>query len=279
MTVIVTGGLTRLAESLDLDPDLRAVLSASIHYLDELAEVIDAQRFGAGATSLIATIEHEITRVAQLLPLGRLEAANALAEAMRNIEQGILVAQGDLDSVTRASLMGRASHLHDDAVIVRADVARRLGAQGGRDLSRHFARFSIRELIQAEVFRFLSILLIGGAIFLAWQSAYDGTPPDLTTFKKLALLIAIGALAAYFARQAGGHRRAANWARTLKVQLESFGLLIEPLPDEIKHDIYRDFARRVLGAPPEGKEKSESVPLPTAQLIDLLAATVKRTAM
>jgi hypothetical protein len=92
--------------------------------------------------------------------------------------------------------------------------------------------------------------------------------------------VAFGAIAAYLARLAGQHRTQANWAKSIEVQLDSFELFMGPIKDSASiNEIHVEFARRVLGAPPErGNSRSDATTLSAADVLALLRqATESRT--
>jgi hypothetical protein len=144
--------------------------------------------------------------------------------------------------------------------------------------------FAATELKAAHGFRVASIVLISVTVAVAAIYAIveaipsDPAEPDWTAVVyRTAILVGIGALSAYLARQAGQHRRLYNWANALEVQLQSFQNFIAPMTDEERHEVRLHFARRVLGSPPDPKTgESSDDTVPTAQLLDIASAAIRR---
>ena len=148
------------------------------------------------------------------------------------------------------------------------------GIAGGAALSGHFSTYAQTERRAAETFRLLSIAALIAAVIVAiFIHPAEGDWSGVVY--RVAILGGVGALSAYFARQAGHHRRVFNWAKGLEVQLQSFPAFIEQTGTGARDDIYRAFAHRVLGAPPESSGGSDDT-LPTGQLIEALIALAKR---
>ncbi|TGY35033.1 hypothetical protein E5344_12165 [Microbacterium laevaniformans] len=193
--------------------------------------------------------------------------------------------------LTAASDAGRHANMLRDLYAYRAEAEAALteaqaaagkaqvaaGIAGGASLSDHFRDYAKSERRAAEVFRGLSIAAILATILAALAVEHPAAGDWVGFTYRVAILAGVGALSAYFARQASHHRRAYNWAKGLEVQLKSFPAFIDPADSEVKADIYRDFARRVLGAPPESSKEGGEDSLPTAQLIEALIALAKRS--
>jgi len=150
------------------------------------------------------------------------------------------------------------------------------GVSGSSSLATHFSTYARQERKAAESFRVLAIVGVLGALVaaIAFGPIEPGDWSHLTY--RLAVVAAAGTLAAYFARQAGQHRRVYNWAKSLEVQMKSFPAFVEPIAEVERVEIYRAFARRVLSGPPEkGSEVSEDN-VGAAQLLDLVTALAKK---
>lgn len=173
-------------------------------------------------------------------------------------------------------LLGRIQESAREAATAADNAKRSAGIAGEASLSEHFSKYAESELKSANRFRIAAIgsVLVALAFALAFGPIDTGNWPHLTW--RIATVAGAGTLAAYFARQAGQHRRVYNWAKSLEVQLLSFPAFISPLGKEERTEIYRTFARRVLSGPPEkGVETSEDS-VGAAQLLDLVTALAKR---
>lgn len=176
----------------------------------------------------------------------------------------------------QSRLLQAAKSAVDQATDAAAKAQESAGVSGSSSLSTHFSRYASGERWAANTFRVLSILSVVGALLaaIALGPVDAGNWTQLTY--RVATVAAAGTLAAYFARQAGQHRRVYNWAKSLEVQLKSFRAFIEPIPDSERVEIYRAFARRVLSAPPEKGTDSAEDSVGAAQMLDLATALAKR---
>lgn len=151
------------------------------------------------------------------------------------------------------------------------------GVTGSASLSEYFAAYAKSERIAAECFRGATIVgVIVTAIVVSRLPPLD-TGDWAGIVYRFAILAALGALFAYLAKQGGQHRRVANWAKSIEVQLKSFRAFIEGAPEDEHGAIYRAFANRVLGNPPENAKDASDDTLPAAQVIDLLMTVAKKT--
>ncbi len=138
------------------------------------------------------------------------------------------------------------------------------------ELSGHFEKLAREQGVASWLFR-------AGASVLAITAGVVGVRlgPGTTgwgdALAHAAIVLAIGGLSAYVARLGSSHRLTADWARSIKVQMDSFEDFIATIDDSAtRQRIHEEFARRVLGAPPTGS--GDETPLPMGQLIELVAA-------
>lgn len=222
-------------------------------------------------------------------------AAEAVAGPVRNLTLSGTTKdlardlQDRLDKISQQALsMADALKIRaalSEATSLVADIKEQAGAAGDAGNVAFYREFADQELKAATRFRVASIVLISATVGIAafyalWGLFHPAEEPQWTAVVyRTAILVGIGALAAYLARQAGQHRRIYNWANALEVQLLSYQNFVAPMTDEERSEIRLHFARRVLGAPPDPKtgETSDDT-VPAAQLIDLAMATVRRNA-
>lgn len=77
---------------------------------------------------------------------------------------------------------------------------------------------------------------------------------------RIAILSALGAIAAYLGRQAGNYHRIATWARAIEIQLKAFLGFVNEIEDpEARQTMYALFGKRVLDAPPDGRGSGDEV--------------------
>ncbi|NJI60929.1 hypothetical protein HCX50_15980 [Microbacterium oxydans] len=228
-------------------------------------------RTACSTLSSHVTVMHELGAVAD-------------AESRGIVSRTALVAQQATTLMDQAALRASAMLLNEelqDSVSKAKDAA---GIVGNASLSRHFAAYADDEVGSANRFRVAA--LVGFSIALAFALLFgNGKEGWLLTFQsdwtalafKAAGAVGIGGISAYLARQAGQHRRMANWAQSMAVQLQSFPAFIEPLGYEEQAEMYRMLARRVLTAPPERPGGAPEDNVGAAQLFDLVASLAKRS--
>lgn len=160
-----------------------------------------------------------------------------------------------------------------------ADAARTAaGTIAGGNLSQYFGEYAKTEKRTADLFRVLTVLLIGAGITVSLFIPHGAVGDWVALAYRLLIVGGIAGLAAYIGRQAGQHRRTANWAKALQVQLLAFAAFIAPIQDEeSKNAIYGAFAARVFGAPPERPTAKDGSDLGAAQVVDLMTAFVKKS--
>ncbi|MER7797348.1 hypothetical protein [Microbacterium sp. NPDC096154] len=196
----------------------------------------------------------------------------------------------DYRAQLRESLQDVTARLDREAFLSRAEMAvaeaegaatkarDAAGLSGGASLAEFFAEYAGEELKAALRFRWLTIGSIALASLLAVSLPRPGVDDWAGLVYRLAFLAGVGALAAYFARQAGQHRRVYNWAKGLEVQLKSFPAFIESVEEGTRAEIYRLFASRLLGAMPERGSGSADDGLSAGQAVELLTALARRGA-
>ncbi|QOD44291.1 hypothetical protein [Clavibacter zhangzhiyongii] len=152
------------------------------------------------------------------------------------------------------------------------------GNVGGTKLFEYFGDYADSQLKAANFFRWATILLISAGGIVSLALPLPGRADWATVAARLSVLAAVVGLAAYCGRQSTHHRRIADWARALEVQLKSLPAFIEPIQaDEQRDGIYAAFARRILGNPPDGSSaNSDTTELSMTQVIDLLSVVIKK---
>ncbi|MBD8485381.1 hypothetical protein IFT79_07110 [Frigoribacterium sp. CFBP 8759] len=157
-----------------------------------------------------------------------------------------------------AELNGQAAMLAATAAEASADSAKRAaGTAGEASLASYFQTYARHEHAASWLFRFLAFAGLASTAVLAWWLFVESENVDLkvsSLILRSAMVLAIAAFSTYSIRLAGQHRHQGNWAKSIAVQLNSFGAFMEPVESgEVKDAIYEQFARRVLGAPPESR--------------------------
>ncbi|MCK2031261.1 hypothetical protein [Microbacterium galbinum] len=213
----------------------------------------------------------------ELPPLER-QQADLFVSRARGLSQQASVLQ-DQESL-RSEAVKLNAELQDSAAKAK-DAA---GIVGASSLATHFGDYADREVKSANAFR--TAALVGFGLALAFALLFgNGAHGLIVTFEsewvalafKATGAIGIGGISAYLARQSGQHRRMANWARSMEVQLQSFPAFIEPLGYDQQAEMYGLLARRVLTAPPEKTGSASDDSVGAAQLIDVFTSLIKRS--
>jgi len=190
---------------------------------------------------------------------------------------------GDLQSVATARTADRLE-IKSEAILdeleTSAEVARlSSGSVAGSNLATYFKDYAEEQKKRADYFRVATLVLISATTLAAFALSAIPSSGWTAFAARISFVAAVAALAAYCGRQSTLHRRLADWARTLQVQLLSLSAFIEPIsgPDA-RDQVYSAFARRVLGAPPMNmKEDSDgNAQLSMPQVLELLTAYVKK---
>lgn len=160
-------------------------------------------------------------------------------EAGQWAQSAKLSAERALKDATAAASVGE--HLREAAGEV---------AEGG--LSAHFDGFAGEQQRRADRWAVAVFVLVGIAGFLAYwlflvrpESSTELSPTQLVAH--LALTAPALALAGYAASESRRHRQAANWSRSLAVQLKTLRAFTDSLAPDARNDVRRDFARIVFG--------------------------------
>lgn len=159
-----------------------------------------------------------------------------------------------------------------------ADLAQEAaGVAGATTLSEHFAKYARSERRSAETFRWLTVGAIGGAVLLAIGLPHPDSGDWVGLVYRLLITGGVAALATYFGRQASNHRRATDWATSLRVQLQSFPAFVAPIPPgETRNEVFKMLAARVLGSPPSAGDSDQAVSISPAQLAEVFTTVVKK---
>lgn len=220
---------------------------------------------------------------------GHVSSLNELQEVRDAESRGIAtrtatVTQQASALLDQAALRASAEQLNEELRDTVDKAKDAVGDVGNASLAGHFASYADKEVESANRFRLAALIGFGLALSFAlifgngkdgWFLAFQN---DWTALAfKVAGAVGIGGISAYLARQGGQHRRMANWARSMAVQLQSFPAFVEPLAYEEQAEMYRMLARRVLTAPPEKSGSASEDSVGMAQLLDLATNLAKRS--
>lgn len=231
--------------------------------------------------------EREKQRISSL---GRRAQRNYYAaEHRHDLEKRVSDLQAALDT-TREDTTAALERLDEaqtrtENVLQMAENA--AGDIGTGEFQKHFVKLEADESDIANKFRNWTMVGIGLAIVLAALSA-AGVGRTLGTgttdaarwvefASHLTIVAGVGALTAYLGRQSGQHRRTANWAQSVAVQLRSFPALAAPASGTVEDALYVALANRVLAAPPEKGVEPDNTGVTSAQVMDIVLAAMKKT--
>ena len=134
-----------------------------------------------------------------------------------------------------------------------------LGGHSGR---------AIEELRQANFFRLLTIILMSGVIFFAYEIYKSAN--EISSYMSLAtrigMIFAVLLLITYFARESGKHRVLGNRYYQTALDLKALDPYISDLSVEIKERIKADLAIRMFFVY-DNREVQESAPLNAQEII------------
>lgn len=217
--------------------------------------------------------------------VGKLEAAvtrRDLAKQVRELQMEL----GHTEEETKAALtrLNETQSRYND-VLMKAENA--AGDIATKQFEENFVHLEESEARIANRFRSATIAGIGVAIVYAtfWAAGLWRTPGEpvadasrwVEFASHLTIVAGIGALTAYLGRQAGQHRRTANWAQSVAVQLKSFPALATLGSAAVEDALYVALANRVLAAPPEKGVEPDNTGVTSAQVMDIVLAAMKKT--
>lgn len=162
--------------------------------------------------------------------------------------------------VERATIRKAAAEVEG----IRDDTRAAAGEIATADLAQHFETYRKSERTQAEVLRAIAGLLIAGAV-VALAHLVPGERTTAEVLQRAVFSLPIFALAAYLSKESAQHRKASQWAATLRVQLLTIDLYAAPLGIEEAAEVRQILARRAFGDVPmlaAGDEAKEDPALP-----------------
>lgn len=134
-----------------------------------------------------------------------------------------------------------------------------LGGHSGR---------AIEEIKQANIFRFLTIILMSGVIFFAYEIYKSAN--EIISYMSLAtrigMIFAVLLLITYFAKESGKHRVLGNRYYQTALDLKALDPYISDLSAETKERIKADLAIRMFFVY-DNREVQESAPLNAQEII------------
>lgn len=170
----------------------------------------------------------------------------------------------------RTADVSELGHLRDAAAKAAEDArqsadkaALAAGQAGAARLSAAMSEYGTKQLGLAHRYRVTTIVMlsviVGSAVLLLIPQFTDTEIHWGQVTYKIAVLLALSALTTYIGRQASRHQRLGDWAASLDAQLRSFPSFVDQVKDEkAVAELYANFSRRMLSAPPEGGTSKSS---------------------
>lgn len=248
------------------DDDVRKMVEQSLRVLDEELRSVAFTPLSVGPPAVFDSNGSQLdTREVANLWLSRVSNLQESARGLRRLsvlehqtKESLAIVRDSQNDIEQATVQLAA---------VRADLVEAKSEHAQFELASQFKKLSRVERATSWVFRICTFALLGAAVWVAWlasQEAQDWA----NALGHLAVVLAVGSAAAYTARLASTHGTTADWAKSVQVQLLTFKDFLNAIEDPaVKHRVYEEFGRRVLGSPP-GKG-DEAAPLPTSQLLEL----------
>ncbi|KTS09023.1 hypothetical protein RSA3_14055 [Microbacterium testaceum] len=211
--------------------------------------------------------------------LMRNEALNAELQQQRSELETLIARAEDYAKTSQAAdLRARDAAERAEKSVARADAAAAEVGTGAQEAG--FVAFEERERRAANWFRFFTVVLLAAVVgigvdYYFFPKRLGDLDPALAIASRATIVVGLGALAAYLARQAGQHRRQAEWAAGVAVQLSSFLAFISELSGPARETVYAAFAQRVLGEPPQPKGTTSAPDVTSVPLDALLSAVAK----
>lgn len=151
------------------------------------------------------------------------------------------------------------------------------GEIGEASFVTHFADYAKNQRVYAEWLRWATVALIAGVVAYAVLGDHPDVGDWVGLISRGAVLAGGTAIAAYLARQSGQHRRAAEWAKSIEIQLRTFPAFVDGAPEEDRSYILRLLAARILASPPEKQGTASDDSVSYAQVHDLMSSLSKKT--
>jgi hypothetical protein len=262
--------LNTLKSEFDTAREELAALSAAITKgKADVGTEIDAQttEFAAKLTELEGTITTQrlalddlMTQQSKAFTTSQEENATAFNEATEQFEKRLAAihqqAQDEVDE--RVAEIRR----------MEKESSQLVGAIGLAGTAERYSVEAKEQRKAANWFVFLAGLVAVLAVVAAARASFDEDQSNQVLIGKLTVSFILAGLSAYFARQAGRHRRREEYARSLQLDLTAFSPFIEPLSPEQQEEERVIMTRKTFGkTSPSSSSDDDSGPAPTSFLM------------
>jgi hypothetical protein len=158
---------------------------------------------------------------------------------------------------------------------VAAESRDNAGMVGELELATYFDQLAKDERSTANKFRYAAIGILVLSAGLVYGVSFEKAISTGEIIRHVAFVLPALGLSTYLGAEAAKHRRSAQWAEAVKVQLRTVGLFCASMDRESATSIRKHLANRVFGAlPGEGSEPPTDVALSPA-VLEQLAVLVR----
>ncbi|GAA1592282.1 hypothetical protein [Kribbella karoonensis] len=158
---------------------------------------------------------------------------------------------------------------------VAAESRENAGTVGELELATYFEELAKDERKAANLFRLCAIAILVASATLVYLASFDNSLSTGEIIRHVAFALPALGLSTYLGAEATKHRRSAQWAETVKVQLRTVGLFCAPMDPESATAVRQHLASRVFGAlPGEASEGSADAQV-TSKLLEQLVELVR----
>lgn len=181
--------------------------------------------------------------------------ASRRAEAASELRVLALIRRAAEAADSAESKAGDAKKAADNAEVASGDA-------GAAELSREFHQLAENEKADADLFRLLTIGLLGLVLGYAVWLAFWSDAEDYALLRRIVVSLAVLALAGYLGAQASQHRREARWAAAITVQLKTINAFTDALAPDRRDDLRYQFGLRVFTRSAELERSAADAPSP-----------------
>lgn len=200
---------------------------------------------------------------------------NSRARLLLGTERALPLVRGMQEQIeaSASALAEKVTELKEataDLEAIRSEIAAEREARAHFKLADHYEALAVSEAKQSSIWRWTTIALIALAVVATVLGAREEGWQAVVGH--LAVAGAVGGASTYTARLSSVHRSMADWAKGIRVQLNTLDDFLATIDDgAARIRVKEEFSRRVLGAPPTvgGDEVST---MQMAQIIELAAA-------
>jgi hypothetical protein len=214
----------------------------------ELTKAIDARK--QELEQAISEVQTSLADERQRIEQTTTEQAETFRENQEERAQQFTTAQEQHETQIKeieAKTNERTEGLIQEVETMRDKSAELVGAIGVTGTAERYKDEADEQKRSANNWRWMTVLVAIGAAGVALLAAHGGTGNPGTFGGRLAISAALGALAAYAAKQSSRHRDREEDAKATQLDLAAFQVFIEDLPEGEQAKERADLGRRLFG--------------------------------